>query len=302
MTVGAPALTLWERFAAYPFYQHALLAGGAIAIACAVLSVFVLHRRMAFIGQGISHAAFGGIGAALLLELALPEIGVPFLREMIVALFCVATAILMGRLARTRRLGEDAAIGVVLAVAMAVGVILIDVRAEWVRRMATEPGARALGYVPSFHDLLFGNILSISRAEVWLAVGVAAAVVGWVALVFRGLVFYAADEEVAITFGLPVGFLHYGLLTALGLVVVVAMRLLGVILVSGLLILPGAIASCWAKRMAGALLVAAVASVLSITVGLAAAMSLQVVSTGPVIVLVLALLYAASALLRRSRR
>jgi zinc transport system permease protein len=296
-------LSLWERFVRFPFYQHALVAGGAIAIACAVLSVFVIQRRMAFIGEGISHAAFGGVGVALVLELALPSLRVPFVRDAIVAIFCVGTAILMGRIARARRVGEDAAIGIALAVAMALGVILIDVRAEWLRGLAARPGAdpTVFGYTPSFHDLLFGNILSISRPELYLACAVSGVVVLWVMLVFRGLVLYAADEEAAVTFGLPVGFLHYGLLTALGVTVVVAMRLLGVILVSALLILPGVIAGFWARRITATVIVAVVASLLSIVIGLMASMSLQVLSTGPVIVIVLALLFAGSWAIRRRR-
>jgi ABC-type Mn2+/Zn2+ transport system permease subunit len=303
MTPPSPALSLWSRFLEFPFYQHALLAGGAIAIACALLSVFVVQRRMAFIGQGISHAAFGGVGVALVLELALPALRVPFMRDAIVAIFCVLSAILMGRIARARQVGEDAAIGVALAVAMALGVICIDVRAEWVRRLSAQPGAdlTTIGYTPSFHDLLFGNILSISRAEVYLACIVSGVVVLWVALVYKGLVLYAADEEAATVLGLPVGMLHYGLLTSLGVTVVVAMRLLGVILVSGLLILPGIIAGFWAHRMRATIAIAIGVSLMSIVVGLGTSMSLHVLSTGPVIVLVLALAFALSWIARARR-
>jgi zinc transport system permease protein len=296
-------MTLWERFLAFPFYQSALLAGVAIGLACSLLSVFVIQRRMAFVGQGISHAAFGGIGVALLLEVAWPAAGRPLVRDAIVALFCVATAILIGRVARTRRIGADSAIGIALVVAMAVGVLLLDARAEWVRRLVAvgSPGAERLAYTPSFHDLLFGNILSISRVERWLACGVSAAVVAWVAGCYRGLVFYAADEEAARSFGVPVTALHYGFLTALGVVVVVAMRLLGVILVSALLILPGAVAQFWARRMPGNVAVAVGVSIASIVCGLLAAMSLRVLSTGPVIVLVLGLAFVLSWALRGRR-
>ena len=110
----AAGASLWERFWAFAFYQHALLAGVMVALACAVLSVFVVHRRMAFIGEGISHAAFGGISIALLLELVFPSLRHPLLRQGIVAVFCVGTAILMGRIGRQRRVGTDSAIGIAL--------------------------------------------------------------------------------------------------------------------------------------------------------------------------------------------
>jgi zinc transport system permease protein len=294
---------LWERFFAFSFYQHALLAGVAVALACAVLSVFVVHRRMAFIGEGVSHAAFGGMSIALLLEVVFPSLRHPLLRQAVVAVFCVGTAILMGRIARQRRVGTDSAIGIALVAAMAIGVILLDLRAEWVRSLAARGvslGAGS-GYTPSFHDLLFGNILSITRGETIVACVVSAAVLAWVALSLRGLVFYAADEEAAVTFGLPVGWLRNGLLAGLGVMIVVAMRLLGVILVSALLILPGTIANFWSRRMGRVLWVAMISAVLSVVLGLILAMKLEVLSTGPVIVVVLALLLVASWALRRNR-
>ena len=153
MPAAASTLTLWERFTQFSFYQHALIAGLAIAIGCAVLSVFVVHRRMAFIGQGVTHAAFGGVGAGLFLELFLPALRHPLLRDAIIAVSCVGTALVIGRIGRQRRIGEDSAIGIVLVVAMAIGVILIDLRTEWVRRLAAGGELREIwqGYAPSFH-------------------------------------------------------------------------------------------------------------------------------------------------------
>jgi len=299
----AAGASLWERFWAFAFYQHALLAGVMVALACAVLSVFVVHRRMAFIGEGISHAAFGGISIALLLELVFPSLRHPLLRQGIVAVFCVGTAILMGRIGRQRRVGTDSAIGIALVVAMALGVILLDLRAEWVRSLAEHGSVTGRGalYTPSFHDLLFGNILSITRGETILAGVVSAAVLGWVALSLRGLVFYTADEEAAVTFGLPVAWLRNGLLVALGVMIVVAMRLLGVILVSAFLILPGTIANFWSRRIGHVLWVAMASATLSVVLGLILAMQLEVLSTGPVIVVVLALLLIVSWTLRARR-
>jgi len=301
--VSAMDASLWERFASFAFYQHALFAGLATALACGLLSLFVVQRRMAFVGQGISHAAFGGMGVALLLELLLPAFRQPLIRDAVVAVFCIGTALAMGRIARARRMGHDSAIGIALVVAMAVGVLLLDVRAEWLRQLSArgEAPLAELAYTPSFHDLLFGNILSIARSAVWFAVVVAAGVSIWLGIVYRGLVFYAADEEAAESFGLPVGFLRNGLLVALGVTIVVAMRLLGVILVSALLILPGAIAGFWARRVPGSLAVSVAASMASIVIGLALSMQLQVLSTGPLIVLVLAALFFGSWVVRRKQ-
>lgn len=301
MPPGGSHLSLIERFMQFSFYQHALVAGLAIGVCCALLSVFVVHRRMAFIGEGITHAAFGGVGTALLLELAWPWFGHPLWRYAVVAIFCIAAGIFMGRIGRQRRIGEDAAIGIVLAIAMAIGVILIDVRTDWLQRQAAAGLSRGLAasYAPSFHDILFGNILSVSRAETWAAVAVAAAVSGWVALTFRGLIFYTVDEEAATTFGVATGYLHYGLVTALALTIVVAMRLLGVILVSALLIMPGVVAGFWSRRIRGVMIAALVTTALGIIGGILLAMEIQVLSTGPVIVLALGTILLASWVVRR---
>lgn len=289
-------MTLWERFLTYPFYQNALIAGAAIAVACALLSVFVVQRKMAFIGQGISHAAFGGVGMALLLELALPAMRHPLVRDAVVAVFCVGVAILMGRMGRQRGVGEDSAIGIVLVMAMALGVILLDLRTEWVQRLAARGTLDQawLGYTPSFHEILFGNILSVSHNQVVTSCVVSAAVILWVASVLRGLIFYAADEEAATTFGLPVGLLRYGLLISLAVTIVMAIHVMGVILVSAMLILPGVTASLWSRRIATVLGISALVSVLSLVFGLVIAMEVQVLSTGPVIVLVLSLFFVGS--------
>jgi zinc transport system permease protein len=164
------AESVWQRLWEYPFYQNALAAGLAVALLCSVLSVFVVLRRMAFIGQGISHAAFGGAGLALLLGLLGPNFAGPLARDLIIAAFCVATALLIGRIARQQRVGEDSAIGICLVAAMALGVILLNIRAALYERLAAAAtlDSTSAGYTPSFHDLLFGNILSIPRQEVVL--------------------------------------------------------------------------------------------------------------------------------------
>ena len=90
--------------------------------------------------------------------------------------------------------------------------------------------------------------LSINcRRSAWVAWGVAVLVTALVAALFKELVFFTFDEEAATVFGVRTGALYYGLLACLGVAVVAAMRSLGVILATGLLILPGAIARCWSS-------------------------------------------------------
>lgn len=296
--------SLWQRFWQYPFYQNALLAGLAIAALCSVLSVFVVLRRMAFIGQGISHAAFGGAGLALLLGLTLPAARNPLLRDAIIAFFCVGTALLIGWIARQQRIGEDSAIGICLAAAMAVGVILLDIRSAIFQQMvdAGQLAAGSLGYTPSFHDLLFGNILSIPRQEAWLSWMIALLLLAIILASYKELVFFAFDPEAAAAFGVRTNLLYYGLLTVLGITIVLAMRLLGVILATAMLILPGVAARFWSRRIGPLTAVAVICGLASVLVGLFLTIWLAVVSTAPVIVLTMCAVALLSYLAERVQR
>ena len=282
------AASVWSRFLEYPFYHNALIAGVAMAAACAMLSVFVVYKRMAFIGQGISHAAFGGVGAALLLQAALPAFETPILRDAVVAVFCIATALLIGRVSRGRRVSEDSAIGICLVAAMALGMLLLDLR-------------KGMGATPPFHSILFGSILGISRAAVWVACIEAACVVILVLAFFKELVFFTCDEEGAEVFGVPTGLVYYGLLVCIAVTIVIAMRLLGVILCSALLILPGATASLWSHRIRRVALIAVLCAAGCVTAGLFLAIAFGSLSTGPLIVLVQCAVLGVSWIVRSAR-
>jgi zinc transport system permease protein len=304
------AQTVWQRFLEYQFYQNALAGGVAIALLCSVLSVFVVLKRVAFAGQGISHAAFGGAGLALLLELFLPPLRMPILRDAVIAVFCVATALVIGRIARQRRLGEDSAIGICLVAAMALGVVFLNLRAALFKALiqSGQLDRDAVGYTPSFHDLLFGNILSIPIVQVWATWIIAVLLLAGLFAMYKEFVFFAFDEEAAGVFGLPTGRLYYGMLAALGITIVLAMRLLGVILASALLILPGACALLWSRRLTRVLTLSVVIGVGSVAGGLVLAMWISArpiawsastefyvdLSVGPVIVLLLCLVLGIS--------
>ena len=296
LETSVTAVTLWQRFWApeFPVYRNALLAGTAIGLTCGVLSVFVVSKRMAFIGQGISHSAFGGAGLAYLLALFVPGLREPLLRDVVVAVFCVGTALVIGRLALGGRVSEDAAIGIALVAAMALGVILLDVRYEvFTRLVAAGRIDPAVGARAPFHDLLFGNLLNVTREEVWLAWGVAAVVLGGVALFFKELVFFAFDSEGATVFGVPARAMHYGLLILLAATILVAMRMLGVILASAFLVLPATIALLWSRRMGPVMAISVGVAVGSLYPGLVFAMWTDF-TVGPIVVLALCVALAAS--------
>ena len=204
-----------------------LLAGVAIAAVCAVLSPLVVLKRLGFVGQGISHAAFGGIGIASVLGLGGFGAGAAASAGQfgVVLGFCLLCGVLIAWLTQ-RGAGEaDTAIGIVLVGAMALGAVLI------------EAGARMHGRPPpSWESILFGSILSVDWADAGVAWAVAAAIVGVVWLARRPLLFWAFDEAAAPTFGVPAATMKYLLVVLLTLAIVTAMKL------AALLVLPGAAA------------------------------------------------------------
>lgn len=297
-------LSVWERFWTFSFYQHALGGAMPIAVVCSVLSVFVVLRRMTFIGQGISHSAFGGAGLALLLTLVLPGMRTPLARDGVIAASCVATALLIGWLARRRRVREDSAIGICLVGTMALGLLLIDVRSIWFEHLRNtgQLDYQALGYTPPLHSLLFGNILSIPRGELPVVWAVCAVILLGALVFYKELVFFAFDEEGADVFGVRTSLLYYGLLVALAISIVAAMRFLGVILCSALLVLPGASGNLWSRRIGYVTVMSVVVGLVGVIAGVFLAIWLEGLSTGPVIVLVLCGCFGLSHLVAWTRR
>lgn len=304
MTSYLMQMNVLDRFFTYSFYQFALAGGVGIALLCGFLSVGVVQKRMAFIGQGISHAAFGGVGMALVLELVLPAFRTPWMREMIIALFCVATALIIGWISRQRRIAEDSAIGICLVSSMALGVLLLNLRSIIFDRMV-QSGAidnAALGYTPSFQDILFGSILSITPGEtVWIWILVTG-VLSLSLLLSKEILFFAFDEESAIVFGVRCRLIYYGMLVVIGLTIVAAMHLLGVVLSSALLVIPGAAASFWSRKIKVVVIVSMTVAVLGVGIGLFVSIWLERFSPGPVVVLTLGVLFLLSFLRNRLRR
>jgi len=293
---------------AWQLYGQALAGGIAVALLCSVLSVFVVLKRMSFIGEGVAHAAFGGVGAALLAGLFVSGLESMLARDAVIAAFCLATAIGIGWTSRRGRIPEDTSIGIWLVAAMALGVILLDVRTQVIRHLAAQGRLfrPEIGYTPDFENLLFGDILFISPGEVIASWILAIVIVAAVIVLFRQLTFFAFDEETAEVFGVPTGAIYYGLLICLSLAVVAAMRSLGVILAAALLILPGASARLWSHRIQRVAVISAVLGTGGLTAGFLLAVWLGDLSAGPVIVLTLTAIFALSLagrnLSRRLRR
>ena len=222
-----------------PYELTALAVAIPIGVACAVLSVFVVLRRMAFIGQGVSHAGFGGIALAVLLGHWIEAFNQPLPRYAVTGAFCVAAALGMGLYARGKRVSEDSAIGIGLVVAMALGAVFLAIRVHVLHDER---------WVPSWDALLWGSLLGVSAADVATAYVLAVVVLAVVFGLYKELVSFTYDEAMARVEGLPVRALHVLLLVLLSVTIVLALRAVGFLLVSALLILPAAAANLLSRR------------------------------------------------------
>ncbi len=200
----------------YAFMQKALLGGMSVALACSLISFFVVARRLAFMGMGISHAAFGGVGLGLAAGLD---------PTWTAGAFCVAVALGVGWLARRGRMHEDTTIGILFTASMALGALVVGLS----RR-----------YNLDLMSYLFGSVLAMSWGDVIAAAALSLLACLFLGALFKELLFVSFDEETAAASGLPVRLAYYGLLVVMALVIVVSIKLVGIILVSALLVMPSA--------------------------------------------------------------
>ncbi|MBN1960257.1 MAG: metal ABC transporter permease [Deltaproteobacteria bacterium] len=262
----------------YAFMQRALIIGLIVGLLCAVLSVFIVLKRWAFIGEGISHAAFGGVAIGLLLG----QSSITFTT----IIFCLTTAYLIGLTSRGSRVSADSAIGIFLVASMALGVLILALRRNY--------SVDIFGY-------LFGNLLATDNHDVTAAAIVAIVVLGFIVIFFKEISSFTFDPVMAEASGLPVRLLHYGLLTAIALTVVIAVRVVGLILVSALLILPAATARPLARHLLTMMLIAIGITIICVSFGLWSSYALNTPS-GATIVLALFVVFLLSLMFGRSVR
>jgi len=263
-----------EAILQYSFLQRALAAGLFIALACAVLGVFLLLRKDAMIGHGLSHVAFAGVALGLLVG------WMPLLSALAVS---IAGALAIMKLKETAGLHGDTAIAIFSSVGLAVGVILASVSGRF--------NVALFGY-------LFGDVLAIEPLEVGLSIGLAVLVIGLIAFLYPRFLFMTFDREAARVAGVPVRRLD-ALITVLAAVtIVLGMKIVGILMVAALLVIPAAAGLQVARSFRGAVVGACTVAALSVTVGLGSAYALDWPASGT-IVLTAFLLFGVLFLFRR---
>jgi zinc transport system permease protein len=222
----------------YEFMQNALMAGFLAAIACGIVGVYVVVKKVVSVSGGIAHASFGGIGLGYLLGIN-PVLGAMF--------FTVASALGIGLVTRRTRLPEDTAIGILWAMGMALGIIFVGL---------------APGYAPDLFSYLFGNILTVPAFDLILMLILDAVIIILVVLLYKEFLFLSFDEEFSTVSGMPTEQLYLLLLCLVALTVVVLIRVVGIILVIALLTIPAALARQFTYSLKKMMLLAILAGVI----------------------------------------
>ncbi len=228
----------------YPFFKIAFATAFFAGILFGVVSFFVYSRKLAFLGVGISHAAFGGVALGVFFGLS------PFFSALV---FCVLTAVLIGKISKSAKISVNASVGIFFSLSMAIGAVFISLKT---------------GYSFDLQGYLFGNILAVSQREVFYLVLADALIVPFLLVFLRRIVYLSFDEESARVSGVKTGFLDYSLLVIFAFIVVLTIKIIGIILVSALVILPGMFAVLVSKNYKRAIAIAVVFSVTTMTGGL----------------------------------
>lgn len=264
-------MTLIEIFS-YTFMQRALLSGLLVGILCAVLGVFLVLRRLSLIGDGLAHVTFGSVALALALKAQ------PVYVTLAALPLVLLSSLGILKLTEKARIHGDAAIGIVSAAGIAGGIIIA--------------GASG-GFNVDLFSYLFGNILAISSSETIMAVVLFCVVIAVVIINYNRLFAITFDEELARSSGIKVKQINAMLALLTALTVVLAMKLVGILLVSALLIIPPTTALQVAKSFRLAIILASLFSVFSVVTGILLSFSLNLPSGGVIVLLNIALLMLA---------
>ena len=261
-------------FLQFGFMQRAFAAGAVMAVVCPLIGVFLVPRRLSLIADTLAHVALAGVALGLLVGAS------PVLGALVVT---VAGALGMERLRSRGALQGDAALAVFLSGGFALAVVLISL---------------ARGFNADLFAILFGSILTISPADVWLILALGAVVVTTILLSYRQLFAITLHEDLARTSGVPVTALNLMLTVLTALTTVVAMRMVGVLLVSAMIVIPTLTGFALGRSFRRATAVAIVMALASVGIGLTAAYYLSLAAGGAVVLTAL-LLFALASLARR---
>jgi len=247
------------------FLLRALLAGVGLALVAGPLGCFVVWRRMAYFGDSLAHTALLGIALGLLLGIN-PMIGV--------VATCVSLAVLIVALQQQRRLAIDTILGILAHSGLALGLVAL----AFMQHVRVD----LLGY-------LFGDVLAVTTTDLMLIYAGGACVLAVLAAIWRPLLFATVHEELARAEGVPVLLVRLALMLLLAITIAAAMKIVGIMLITSMLIIPAATARRFARTPEQMALLAAATGVVAVVAGLWGSFTYDTPSGPSIVVAALAL-------------
>jgi len=231
-------------FFSHGFIQRALIAGSFIAILCSTLGVFLVLRRLSLIGDGLAHVTFGSVAIGLLFRVYPIYVAAPLV---------MLSSLGIMKLTEKARVYGDAAIAIVSSLGISGGILLASV---------------AGGFNIDLFSYLFGNILAIGSAEVVSSIVLSVILIVTIAAFYHDMLSVTLDEESARAAGVKVRAMNMILVLTTALTVVLAMRVVGIMLISALLVLPAVTALQMARGFRTAMVLAGLIGVASVVFGI----------------------------------
>lgn len=209
----------------YQFLQNAFFSGILASIVCGIIGVIIVEKKLIMMSGGIAHTSYGGVGLGYLMGFE-PIIGA--------FLFSVCAALGIGYIKRKGTAHSDVIIGLFWSLGMAMGILFIFLMP---------------GYPPDLSSYLFGSILSVTKADLYLMISLTIIVLIVITVLFNDWKAYLFDEEFASIRGIKTAFLEYLLLVLIAMTIVVLIRVVGIILVIALLTAPAAAAGMFTQNL-----------------------------------------------------
>lgn len=210
----------------FEFMRNAVIAGCFASLICGVIGSFVVVNRLVFLAGGIAHAAFGGIGIAFFF-------GIPYMLGTLG--FSLIAAMIMTAVVLNNKSRADTFIGILWAVGMATGIILLDMTP---------------GYNVNLMSFLFGSILAVPASDIWWMLGLSIFSIAAAVFFYRDLLAISYDDEFARLRGVPVNLIYFLFIGLVAVSIVIIIRVVGLILVIALLTIPPYIAEKYSRSLA----------------------------------------------------
>lgn len=267
----------------YDYVFRALIASSIVGITCGVLGCFVILRKMALIGDALSHAILPGV-----------VVGFMFFGHNPLAIFIGAvfagllTSVVITWIQRNSITKDDASIGIVFTAMFALGIIGIS----WLTKKE--------GVHLDMKDFLFGNVLGVSNTDLWLTGMIGLYVLISIILFFKYFFITTFDPLIALTMGISVAIIHYFLMFLLSLTIVASLQSVGVILVVAMLIIPSSTAYLLTNKLKYMLIISSSVGLVSATLGFIIAVVLEI-TPGPTMTLLAAFFFVLALLFSPKR-